>query len=273
MDGISSSMYTGSGVYQSAQAVLPSGPSKPISIPANITNNSPQEPTRPGHSAGNNDSSFKSSISAGAPSQKINESQVASDATKPEDHSAERQEREQEQQMQQVIAQLRARDQEVRTHEQAHLASAGAYATGGISYEYQTGPDGQKYAVGGSVGIDVSPVSGDPQATIQKAQTVQRAALAPAEPSAQDMRVAAQASQMMMQAQSELRAQQTDEQAENSQEGQQSTERTESANPSAANRIEANPDRNDFELRLSLQPMVAGDYNAIQASNLEQVAS
>ena len=39
--------------------------------------------------------------------------------------------------------------------------------------------------------MDTSPVPGDPQATIRKAQTVRQAALAPAEPSGQDQRAAA----------------------------------------------------------------------------------
>ncbi len=112
----------------------------------------------------------------------------------------------QEAEMAAVIAQLRARDQEVRAHEMAHLAAAGGYATSGASYTYQTGPDGRKYAVGGEVGIDVSPER-DPEATVRKMQVIQQAALAPADPSAQDMRVAATAAQAMMQALQELRQQ------------------------------------------------------------------
>ncbi|MEM6357195.1 MAG: putative metalloprotease CJM1_0395 family protein, partial [Pseudomonadota bacterium] len=42
----------------------------------------------------------------------------------------------------------------------------------------------------GSVSIDVSPVPGDPEATIAKMQQVKAAALAPAEPSSADRRVA-----------------------------------------------------------------------------------
>lgn len=94
------------------------------------------------------------------------------------------------------VEKLKVRDAEVRTHEAAHLAAAGQYAQGGPKFEYQTGPDGKQYAIGGSVSIDVSPVSGDPQATIQKAQQVRAAALAPSEPSGQDQKVAAAASQM-----------------------------------------------------------------------------
>ncbi|SFR52509.1 putative metalloprotease CJM1_0395 family protein [Thiomicrospira sp. ALE5] len=123
-------------------------------------------------------------------------------------------ERQQRQAYEQVIAQLQARDREVRAHEQAHLSAAGPYATGGIQYDYQTGPDGQLYAVGGSVGIDTSPIPGDPEATMQKMQVVQRAALAPAEPSGQDIKVAAQAAQQAAQARIELQNESTQQVSE-----------------------------------------------------------
>lgn len=105
------------------------------------------------------------------------------------------------------VQKLKARDQEVRAHEQAHLAAAGPYATGGPSYTYQKGPDGQRYAIGGEVQIDTSPVEGDPEATLRKAQIVRAAALAPAKPSSQDRAVAASASQMEAQALAELQKQ------------------------------------------------------------------
>lgn len=91
------------------------------------------------------------------------------------------------------IEELERRDREVRAHEQAHKAAGGGHA-GGIHYEFETGPDGRRYAVGGEVPIDVSPVEGDPAATVRKMEQVRRAALAPADPSGQDRAVAAQAS-------------------------------------------------------------------------------
>jgi hypothetical protein len=114
-----------------------------------------------------------------------------------------------EEEKQQVEA-LKARDREVRLHEQAHLAAAGAHARGGPSFSYQQGPDGKQYAVGGEVPIDLSPVSGNPRATIQKAETIQRAALAPADPSGPDRRVAAQAAALAAKARQEI-AQQSQE--------------------------------------------------------------
>ena len=110
-----------------------------------------------------------------------------------------------------VVDELRATDRKVRAHEQAHLAAAGPYAKGGPTYDYQEGPDGQQYAVGGQVQIDTAPVSGDPEATIAKAQVVRAAALAPAEPSAQDRAVAASATKMEIQARQELREKQQKE--------------------------------------------------------------
>ena len=126
---------------------------------------------------------------------------------------AEAQERRQEEQELQEIRDLSARDREVRAHEQAHATVGGQYA-GAPSYEYQRGPNGVRYAVAGEVPIDVSPEA-TPEETIQKALIVQRAALAPAEPSAQDRKVAAQAAQLRAQAQQELAAQRREETSSN----------------------------------------------------------
>ncbi|MGO1461353.1 MAG: putative metalloprotease CJM1_0395 family protein [Marinobacter sp.] len=105
------------------------------------------------------------------------------------------------------LAELKARDREVRAHEAAHQATGGPHA-GAMSLTYQRGPDGAQYAVGGEVSISMSSVDGNPQATIEKMRTVRAAAMAPAQPSGQDQAVAAQAMQVMLQAQSELAAEQ-----------------------------------------------------------------
>lgn len=96
----------------------------------------------------------------------------------------------------QQLRELKQRDAEVRAHERAHMAAAGQHAMGGAQYTYQAGPDGRRYAIGGHVNIDTSSVPDDPEASEEKAQQVRRAALAPGDPSAQDMQVAAQAAQM-----------------------------------------------------------------------------
>lgn len=106
------------------------------------------------------------------------------------------------------IDQMKVIDQEVRRHELAHQVAGGAY-TGGASYTYERGPDGNRYVVAGEVPIDYGPVQGDPQATIAKMQQVISAALAPADPSPKDHQVAARARGFMMAAQLEMAQQQT----------------------------------------------------------------
>jgi hypothetical protein len=105
---------------------------------------------------------------------------------------------------QQQIEKLKEIDSKVRAHEAAHQAAAGGLARGGASYGYKTGPDGHRYAVSGEVNIDCSAISGDPQATIMKMQRVQQAALAPADPSGQDRKVAADAAAAASEARQEL---------------------------------------------------------------------
>lgn len=109
-----------------------------------------------------------------------------------------------------IIQELRKVDQEVRAHELAHLAAAGGLSKGGATFEYQAGPDGQRYAISGEVQIDTSGVSGDPEATLQKAQQIQRAAMAPAQPSAQDRSVAVAAAAMAAEARAEIASQGSD---------------------------------------------------------------
>jgi hypothetical protein len=108
-----------------------------------------------------------------------------------------------------VIAKLEARDSEVRAHEAAHMAAGGGVA-GGTSYDYQIGPDGKAYAVGGEVPIDISPEN-TPKATEAKMQKVRAAALAPANPSPQDIKVAATASMIEMKAKMEESKENSDE--------------------------------------------------------------
>ncbi len=102
------------------------------------------------------------------------------------------------------VSELKARDAEVRAHERAHVAAAGGHTKGGIKYETQRGPDNKEYAVGGHVNIDTAPIEGDPERTIRKAETVRRAALAPAEPSGADRGVAAAAANTAQAARAQL---------------------------------------------------------------------
>lgn len=102
------------------------------------------------------------------------------------------------------VEELKERDAEVRRHEQAHIRAGRQYVRGGAEYEYEKGPDGNQYAVSGEVNLDTSPIPDNPEATIQKAETIKRAALAPEEPSGQDRKVAAEADEMKREAQKEL---------------------------------------------------------------------
>ena len=101
------------------------------------------------------------------------------------------------------VAELQKRDREVRAHELAHVAAGAGLVTRGASFTYETGPDGQRYAVAGEVGIDTSP-GRTPEDTLQRADQVRAAALAPADPSPQDLAVAAAAARMALEARLEI---------------------------------------------------------------------
>ncbi len=97
----------------------------------------------------------------------------------------------------QVVAQLKSVDAEVRAHEQAHIAAAGSgVSASAASFEYEKGPDGNKYAVAGEVNISYQ-MGSNHKENIQIARNVKTAALAPASPSAQDKAVARHADQMI----------------------------------------------------------------------------
>lgn len=103
---------------------------------------------------------------------------------------------------QRIVSELQAADTNVRAHEAAHMAAGGGL-TSPASYTYERGPDNKMYAVAGEVGISTSE-GNTPQESLNKAQTIRRAALAPADPSPQDLKVAAQAASMEMNARAEI---------------------------------------------------------------------
>jgi len=109
----------------------------------------------------------------------------------------------------QVVRQLEQTDRKVRAHEQAHISVGADLVRGGPSYSYETGPDDKRYAVAGEVSIDASPAK-TPEETIPKAQHIRSTALAPADPSAQDFRVAAAATQMEIDARMALAREQSE---------------------------------------------------------------
>ncbi len=143
----------------------------------------------------------KVSISPEAKKQS-EESQQAQKAEKKADSSELTQDQKRE------LQYLKRRDREVRSHEQAHLSAAGGHAKGGASFTYQTGADGRRYAVGGEVPIDVSKEK-NPEQTVQKMRQVRSAALAPADPSPADRRIAASASQLEAEARREILTERT----------------------------------------------------------------
>ncbi|MGM0607420.1 MAG: putative metalloprotease CJM1_0395 family protein [Candidatus Muiribacteriota bacterium] len=111
------------------------------------------------------------------------------------------------------LEKLKQTDREVRQHEATHLAAAGGLQLSGANFEYKTGPDGQNYAVGGDVHIDSSEGK-NPEDTISKAQQIKRAALAPANPSPEDLKVAREAQQMEAKALAELNSKENEEDEE-----------------------------------------------------------
>lgn len=113
---------------------------------------------------------------------------------------------------QRQVAELQRIDTAVRAHEQAHINAGRNLVTSGPNYQYTYGPDGKAYAVAGEVGIDTSRER-EPEANIDKGQQIQRAALAPLDPSAQDYSVAATGRQLEQQGRSDLREQQVQEAA------------------------------------------------------------
>lgn len=75
-----------------------------------------------------------------------------------------------------VLDKFKARDSEVKVHEQLH-ASLGTTTTP-INYSYQTGPDGKLYASGGHVRFDTSIPKDEAQALV-KLEELKKASSAP----------------------------------------------------------------------------------------------
>ncbi|HVZ33501.1 MAG TPA: putative metalloprotease CJM1_0395 family protein, partial [Polyangiaceae bacterium] len=103
------------------------------------------------------------------------------------------------------LEQFRERVAEVRAKERTHQQLAGPYA-GNSQFDYQTGPDGQRYAVSGSTPVDVEPVANNPEATLHKMEVVQQAAGAPANASDGNRQLALLTAQRAGQARAQLAA-------------------------------------------------------------------
>lgn len=142
---------------------------------------------------------------------------------------------------------LKQIDTKVRAHERAHSAAGGAYA-GTPSYKFTEGPNGKRYAVSGEVQIDASPVRDNPEETIRKMEVVISAALAPADPSSQDLAVARQAQTTRAQAQAAINKKHEAEREENS------TRETGSEDPSG----ETDTDKTSASARYEAQVAYTG---------------
>ena len=88
-----------------------------------------------------------------------------------------------------VLEKFKKMDTNVRSHEQVH-ASIGP-TTSPISYNYQQGPDGKMYAVGGSVRLDTS-IPDDPKAAAFKLEQIKKAASGPSDTSNADNTISQQ---------------------------------------------------------------------------------
>ena len=89
-----------------------------------------------------------------------------------------------------VLAKFRNKDASIKSHEQSHAAMA--TTTSPISYNYQEGPDGKMYAVGGSVRLDTS-IPADTEAAIAKIDRIKAASTGVDNPSGADMAIASAA--------------------------------------------------------------------------------
>lgn len=88
---------------------------------------------------------------------------------------------------QRVLNKFKNRDSEVRVHEQTHASNA--QTTSAINYNYQTGPDGKLYAMGGSVRFDTS-IPTDPQSAKVKLEQLQNASTSVSDLSGADSSIA-----------------------------------------------------------------------------------
>lgn len=154
-------------------------------------------------------------------------------------------EKELSQEEQDQIAKLKARDAEVRSHEQAHIAAAAGISASAPSYDYEEGPDGQKYAVSGEVNLSYSS-GGDPETDLRNAQTLKAAALAPAQPSGQDLSVAQNADKIIADAKARMA-----EEKEQSNSQDSSVAETKSTSDSTETTTSIN---NETELGPKIQP-------------------
>ncbi|EDO6595066.1 hypothetical protein FVN02_03645 [Campylobacter coli] len=147
----------------------------------------------------------------------------------------------------QQLRELQSIDRNVKAHEAAHQAAGGGLA-GAASFSYTRGPDNQMYAVAGEVPIRMQE-GRTPEETIANARQVAAAAMAPADPSPQDYKVAANAAKMEFDARAEatkLKAQEAKEKKEEEEEKQESSDNNNQDSKNNPEKVEANKEFKNF---------------------------
>ena len=92
---------------------------------------------------------------------------------------------------------IKQHENDIRTHEMAHKRAGGKYA-GPVVIER----DSDGMPTGGHVDIKMPSLNpDDPKGTIEHAKTIINSALAPSDPSNQDLKVASEAKKVLLQAQ------------------------------------------------------------------------
>ncbi|EIT3404247.1 hypothetical protein L1378_001777 [Campylobacter coli] len=150
------------------------------------------------------------------------------------------------QQVQQV-RELQSIDRNVKAHEAAHQAAGGGLA-GAASFSYTRGPYNQMYATAGEVPIRMQK-GRTPEETIANARQVVAAAMAPADPSPQDYKVAANALKMEFEARAEatkLKAQEAQEKKEENEEKQENLDINNQDSKDNFEETQANKDFKNF---------------------------
>lgn len=87
---------------------------------------------------------------------------------------------------------LKKQDDTIKKHEQVHYSVARQYSEL-PTFQYQKGSDGNRYVVKGEVNFKMISSDDSPDAAIKKMQQIYLAALAPADPSTDDLTLAIQA--------------------------------------------------------------------------------
>ncbi len=98
------------------------------------------------------------------------------------------------------IEKIRKNGRNVRRRELVYRAVVGNHVRGAASFQYDTGPDGIKYATDGHTSIDTRPVINNPEASIRKAQAIKRTKI--------DRSVAVEIDKMEREARQKLREEQ-----------------------------------------------------------------